>query len=60
MPGHFVSVPIPGAHGVSPVELLVIQRDVVVHVALSMVCEDLIFTKTLQGNAYMQQLNIGQ
>ena len=43
-----MSVPAPGAHGASAVELLVIQRDVVVHVALSMVSEDLVPTKTLK------------
>ena len=45
-----MSVPAPGPHRASAVELLVIEGDVVVHVALAMVGEDLIPTKTLQSS----------
>ena len=39
----------------SPVELLVIQRDIVVHVSLSVVSEDLVFTKTLQKDDIIER-----
>ena len=37
-----MSIPVPGAQRVPPVELLVVERDIVMHVALPVVCEDLI------------------
>lgn len=49
LPCHSMPVPAPGSHRASAVELLVIEGDVVVHVALAMVSEDLIPTKTLQS-----------